>query len=95
MSTPVVVTTYEHEEEFYSYFIRIEQGDHTALVFNHDASDAEWAGWIAGFLRGVEIRWYCVHNGVTYQESVQENHVFYGSTEHGPDCGWYRAISRV
>ncbi len=43
----ITVRSTQHEEEYYSRFLKITEGEHTALVFYEDASDLAWAQQIA------------------------------------------------
>ncbi len=48
----ITVELERFEEEYYARFIRIKDGDKTALVFYHDESDIEWALRLAGLDQG-------------------------------------------
>ena len=43
----VTITSTKNEEEFFARFLKITEGNHTALVFYHDESDVAWAHQMA------------------------------------------------
>ena len=56
----VTVEIERFEEEYYARFIRIKDGDKTALVFYHDKTDLEWAYELADLLgekRNTAVTW--------------------------------------